>query len=75
MTGLTPLLCQPESALRSFAQRQEGAVSQPRDRLAGTGSLRRVLQSFTQITKQQGSGGKKSKGDAESKGSDSFLQR
>ena len=60
MTGLTPLLCQPESSLRSFAQRQEGAVTQPRAHLVGTGSLRRVLQSFTQTTKQQrGGGGRK----------------
>lgn len=53
MMGLMPPLCQPESARRSFAQRQEGAATQPRDGLAGTGSLGRGLQSFTQTTKQQ----------------------
>lgn len=46
MTGLTLLLCQPESSLRSFAQRQEGAVTQLRDHLVGMGSLRRVFAEF-----------------------------
>lgn len=31
MTGLTPPLCQPKSSLRSCAQRQEGAATQPQE--------------------------------------------
>lgn len=77
MTGLTPLLCQPESSPRGSAQRQEGAATQPRDRLAGTGNPRRVFRASPkpQSNSREGGGKEKSEGDAESKGSDSFLQR